>query len=393
MTARERGRVVAIVICIVLIPTRLLAEPSVYYVYDELNRLIVVVDEQGSAATYTYDAVGNIVGIDRVETNTIPGAVAISTFAPTAGAVGTTVQVFGRGFGTTIAQNSLTFGGEPAAIVAAVPSRLVVTVPAGALTAPLAVTTPLGSATSARAFRVLGRLAITPETVTLIARGHAAFSVSESGVPLTNVRWAVNDLPGGNPRIGTIDADGVYTAPATVPVPTVMTITATHLDDASLRASATVMVLPPLILSVSSPPVSVTTTAPLIAERGVGSALSVAVDAPNRTTLARSASVAVALEPVVLAVAPSAAAPGQTLTLTIDGRGLEAAASIIFLRNGAPDAAFIVTSVAADADGTRVTAAVAIAEAAAPGERVVQITTPSGVSSPAGTGGNVFTLQ
>src|SRR5690242_20781964 len=112
MTARERGRVVAIVICIVLIPTRLLAEPSVYYVYDELNRLIVVVDEQGSAATYTYDAVGNIVGIDRVETNTIPGAVAISTFAPTAGAVGTTVQVFGRGFGTTIAQNSLTFGGD-----------------------------------------------------------------------------------------------------------------------------------------------------------------------------------------------------------------------------------------------------------------------------------------
>src|SRR5690349_5906545 len=163
MTARERGRVVAIVICVVLIPsrrlaepsvysvcgemnrltcvvlipTRLLAEPSVYYVYDELNRLIVVVDEHGSAATYTYDAVGNIVGIDRVETNTIPGAVAISTFTPIAGAVGTTVQVFGRGFGTTIAQNSLTFGGEPAAIVAAAPSRLVVTVPAGALTAPL----------------------------------------------------------------------------------------------------------------------------------------------------------------------------------------------------------------------------------------------------------------
>jgi YD repeat-containing protein len=393
MIARERGRVVAIVICVVLIPTRLLAQPSLYYVYDALNRLIAVVDQQGSAATYTYDSVGNILSIDRFDTTGTPGTVAISMFAPSAGAIGTTVQVFGRGFATTIAQNSLSFGGERATILAAAPTRLVAKVPDGAQTAPIVVTTPLGSATSARAFRVVGQLLITPEALTLPARGHAAFTVSESGVLITNVRWAVNDLTGGDARIGTIGADGVYTAPATVPVPPVVTITATHHDDAGVSASASVTVLPPLILSVSSRPVSVGAAAALVVDRSIGVALSVAADSPNRTTLARSPSLAVALEPVVLGIAPSVATPGQTLSLTLSGRGLEGATSVVFLRNGTTDSAFTVMRLVVDADGTRATLDAAIAADALPGARVVQITTPTRMSSPAGTGGNVFTLQ
>ena len=46
-----------------------------------------------------------------------------------------------------------------------------------------------------------------------------------------------------------------------------------------------------------------------------------------------------------------------------------------------------------DTAGTHATADIAIAGAAPPGARVVQITTPLRASSPAGTGGNVFTLQ
>src|ERR1700753_701409 len=33
------------------------------------------------------------------------------------------------------------------------------------------------------------------------------------------VNWSVNGIPGGNAEIGTIDAKGMYTAPAIVPVP------------------------------------------------------------------------------------------------------------------------------------------------------------------------------
>ena len=36
---------------------------------------------------------------------------------------------------------------------------------------------------------------------------------------LSNVRWSVNDIPGGNKTVGTIDAQGLYHAPATLPSP------------------------------------------------------------------------------------------------------------------------------------------------------------------------------
>ena len=43
-----------------------------------------------------------------------------------------------------------------------------------------------------------------------------------TGVPLT---FYVNGIPGGNSEFGTIDGNGLYTAPAIVPVPNSVTIT------------------------------------------------------------------------------------------------------------------------------------------------------------------------
>jgi len=40
-------------------------QPRIHYVYDDLGRLVGVVDQDGNAATYTYDAVGNILAIGR----------------------------------------------------------------------------------------------------------------------------------------------------------------------------------------------------------------------------------------------------------------------------------------------------------------------------------------
>jgi YD repeat-containing protein len=36
-----------------------------HYAYDDLGRLTVVVDDAGNTAIYNYDAVGNLLGIDR----------------------------------------------------------------------------------------------------------------------------------------------------------------------------------------------------------------------------------------------------------------------------------------------------------------------------------------
>jgi YD repeat-containing protein len=126
----------------------------IHYGYDELGRLVVVVDQTGNAAIYSYDAVGNLLAIERVDPTQIPGPVAITAFTPKQGTVGTSVSIFGKGFSETASQNSVTFNGTLATIASAAPNRLIVTVPAGATTGPIAVTTPAGSATSATSFTV-----------------------------------------------------------------------------------------------------------------------------------------------------------------------------------------------------------------------------------------------
>ena len=46
-----------------------------------------------------------------------------------------------------------------------------------------------------------------------------------------------------------------------------------------------------------------------------------------------------------------------------------------------------------NADGTQATARISVAPSAAEGDRIVQITTPLGRSTAAGTGGNRFTVE
>ena len=106
-----------------------------------------------------------------------------------------------------------------------------------------------------------------------------------------------------------------------------------------------------------------------------------------------SGSVSVATEPVVVGLSPSTAAAGATVAITINGRGLSWATSVVFLKSNAVDHAFIVDDFVVNGDGTAATAHVSVAAGAADGARVVQILTPAATSSPAGTGGNVFVVQ
>src|SRR5947209_6197610 len=69
-------------------------QAEIFYVYDDLSRLIAVVDQQGNAATYTYDAAGNLVRVERFDASQQPGPVRITLVTPSKGKVGTQVQIF-----------------------------------------------------------------------------------------------------------------------------------------------------------------------------------------------------------------------------------------------------------------------------------------------------------
>jgi YD repeat-containing protein len=157
---------------------------TVRYIYDELGRLIAVIDQNGDAAIYNYDAVGNLLSIARQSA----GTVSILEFTPNGGSVGTTVKLYGTGFSATPSQNTVTFNGTAATVTASTTTEIVTSVPSGATTGTIAVTSPSGSATSGSAFTVSASAAPTITSVSP-TQGVVATSVTISG---TNFKTTAN---------------------------------------------------------------------------------------------------------------------------------------------------------------------------------------------------------
>jgi hypothetical protein len=90
-------------------------------------------------------------------------------------------------------------------------------------------------------------------TVTLTLTGAASvtlgnssqYSASVSGSANTAVRWSVNGVAGGNATDGLISAGGLYTAPATAPQPSTVTITATSVADPTVGKSLVTTLVAP----------------------------------------------------------------------------------------------------------------------------------------------------
>ncbi len=80
--------------------------------------------------------------------------------------------------------------------------------------------------------------AITPKSATVQVGATQTFVANVTGAIDTAVTWQVDGLPGGSATVGTITADGVYTAPAAVPIPATVTVTAVPRTDPGLAASA-----------------------------------------------------------------------------------------------------------------------------------------------------------
>ncbi len=87
-------RVLSVVACVLMlcmsVPMLAVADQA-QYIYDDLGRLSQVIDGQGNVATYTYDAVGNLLSITR-NTDGV-GAPTITALTPNTGSAGASVNV------------------------------------------------------------------------------------------------------------------------------------------------------------------------------------------------------------------------------------------------------------------------------------------------------------
>lgn len=97
---------------------------------------------------------------------------------------------------------------------------------------------------------------ISPTTVTLQTGRTQQFSASVSGTWNTGVTWSVNGVSGGNATVGMISANGLYTAPSSVPAYGSIVVTATSVAQSTRSANATVYITSSSTIAVSVSPTS-----------------------------------------------------------------------------------------------------------------------------------------
>jgi YD repeat-containing protein len=377
--------------CVGLLSRDTAEAQQVCYSYDALGRLTGVIDQNNQAAFYDYDAVGNILSIRRQSPS---GPVTIFAFDPSSNAPGGSVEIFGIGFNATPNQNQVTIGGTPATVSSTLPCTLIVQVPANAATGQITVATPLGQATSSSTFLVSG-LVIGGTAGAVLTGGSIQFTALTNGCGDPTLIWRVNGIVGGNATVGTIDSNGLYTAPHAVPVPATVTIRADSVGCDELFAENTITIVTQftgfVFASVSAnhgappvlfPPNTVLHSASVV----YGSAPSEAAQG----SIISSASVANV--PVISATNPKNAARGSNFDITIMGINLAGSTDLRFLGASTPDAAITVTNVTVNGAGTTLTAHVSILSTAIAGTRTLRVDNPIGNSTAGNTGVNIFTI-
>ena len=92
---------------------------------------------------------------------------------------------------------------------------------------------------------------VTPDLSSVLLGGTVSFTSTVSNTTDTVVLWSVNQLPGGSAQVGTITADGIYTAPADLPPGGVVQVTATSHADKTKSGSAQVSITSDIFVSVA----------------------------------------------------------------------------------------------------------------------------------------------
>lgn len=88
-------------------------------------------------------------------------------------------------------------------------------------------------------------VSVAPKTVNRFPGQQQQFTASVTGTTNTAVTWQVNGATGGSASAGAIDANGMYTAPATVPSPASVTVSAVSQADVTKSDSAVVTIQSP----------------------------------------------------------------------------------------------------------------------------------------------------
>lgn len=349
------------------------ANNAISYTYDALGRLVGVVDPAGETATYAYDAVGNLLSITRQSSS----IVSIIGFTPNSGPIGTSVTISGTGFSTTPSENTVTFNGVAANVTSATATQIVATVPAGTTSGPIAITNPNGSAISGAAFTVTSPISIqlNQTTATVTAGSSKQFTATITGTTDQRVLWRLEGV--GAPVVGTLSSAGLYTVPSTFVDTAQVIVKAISMADPSKYATASVLVFPSAPFGpYTAPQVSV----------GI-------VQSPSPSGPFVAPQISVSLVPMIDTISPNSGAQGATdLLITLTGSGLSGATSLNFLRNGAVDTSITASNLTSNSEGTEATALLTISAAAPAGIRVIKITTSNGTSSGSATDGNSFNV-
>lgn len=106
-------------------------------------------------------------------------------------------------------------------------------------------------------------VSVSPSSANVLLGNTQQFTATVTGSSNTSVTWSVSGVAGGNSTVGTITADGVYTAPADLPNPASVTVTATSQASSSASANSTVSVTSDIQVTVQASSSSVQTSATL----------------------------------------------------------------------------------------------------------------------------------
>src|SRR5204863_7927744 len=88
-------------------------------------------------------------------------------------------------------------------------------------------------------------VSVAPAAASVQTNGRQTFTATVTNTTNKAVTWQVNGITGGNTSVGTISTTGVYTAPATVPSPAKVTVTAVSVADPTRSGSAQVTITAP----------------------------------------------------------------------------------------------------------------------------------------------------
>lgn len=86
-------------------------------------------------------------------------------------------------------------------------------------------------------------VAVAPQSPNVVVNQTVAFQATVTGSSNTAVTWQVNGITSGNSTVGTINTSGTYTAPATVPNPATVTVTAVSQADTTKSGSSSVLIV------------------------------------------------------------------------------------------------------------------------------------------------------